>query len=64
MLLLVCLTNFPFLLVIAQNKATNIFESEMFPLKMYVAWPTKRQLSPYLNAFISCTVFVTAVYSF
>ena len=36
---------------------------KMFPLKMHVAWPTKRQLSPYLNAFISCTVFVTAVYS-
>ena len=34
----------------------------MFPLKMYVARPTKGQLRPYLNAFISCTVFVTAVY--
>ena len=24
----------------------------MFPLKMYVAWPTKRQVSPHLNACI------------
>ena len=62
MLLLGRLTNF---LVIAQNKATYIFESKfvnVFFKNVYVAWPTKSQWSPYLNAFISYTVFTT-VYS-
>lgn len=50
----------------AQNKATNIFESEFKNVSfenVYVAWLTKRQLSPYLNAFISYTVVVSVIYS-